>query len=252
MFLNDAWFLLLMRDPYTAREKKRDEFRTLMDSIYAYVQNSTLVAADPKRFAKTLGSQIKLDAPLAMARNLKQMDYLSKATTMDLWNIKKLYEDVKDRKGLIYIGDRFLSQKNYHGAYEAFHAAQYNPGLLDMTRQIVRELKTDSSPARHSEISYAKKALVDIVENGRKEMDHVEKKEVHRYINTIADAYYREYKESTRHDGARDESYLKDAQELYMLNHRFLKVMGLATRQAYDRFAHEGHVTDAFAQKYIR
>ncbi len=171
---------------------------------------------------------IKISNPLNIAENLHNGHYVDRSNVSQLWSLKRFYDTLHYNIGLIDVGKKFLSQKNYHGAFESFHSAKYSQGLLDMTKSIVNEVKA----GRRDNIGYARKALVDIVGlegNNR----------VHKYINTIADAYIKEYQSLLKtHHGA-DDSYLYDALGLYKLNNNVLGIAKATAKIAYYKMAHK-------------
>ena len=176
---------------------------------------------------------VKLSNPLNVAENLHKGNYIERGNISQLWIMKRFYETVNYNAGLIDVGNGFLSKKNYHGAFESFHSAKYSPGLIEMTKNIVNEVKTGD----RRNIGYAKKALVDIVQlEGNKN--------VKEYINTIADAYISEYKSLLKHH-TKHNVYLYDARELYSLNKNMLGVAKTTAKIAYHKM---GQADDSYSK----
>lgn len=175
---------------------------------------------------KYIQGAIELSNPLNVAKNLHKGNYIERINGSQLWTMKKFYEMLNYTDGLIDVGNRFLIRKNYHGAFQSFHIARYSPGLIEMTKMIVEEVKTGN---RHN-IAYAKNALVDIVQlEGNKD--------VKEYINTIAEAYITEYKHLMKHHTKHNayNTYLYDARELYKLNKNMIGVAKTTAKIAYHK-----------------
>lgn len=204
-----------MKDPVIIPESGKVKIDDVIQTLNEYIKGT-----------------IKVVNPLKIAENLHNGHYANRSNTSQLWTFKRFYELLNYNVGLIDVGKSFLSQKNYHGAFESFHSARYSQGLLDMTKSIVDEVKNGN----RNNIGYARKALVDIVLLEGKE--HPKKDLVKSYINTIADAYIAEYKSLIKNGHHKDNSYLKDALGLYRLNNNMLGIAKTSAKIAYHKMAH--------------
>ncbi|MGV8150909.1 MAG: hypothetical protein ACP5NV_04225 [Candidatus Woesearchaeota archaeon] len=221
-----------MKDPFASDNLSAvDEF---LDTLTRHVN-------------RDINKNIKSFNPLSLAKNLHKGSYIEKANYSQLWIMKNLYEQIQYVSGLVDIGNKFLSQKNYHGAYESFHAAKYTPGLLDIVKNVVQEVKS-KKPYVRDHIGYAKKALVDIVK-----LDHIAKIEgkegvtqLNHYINTIAEAYIQEY-ESLPVRNVERKQYLEHAKELYSLNKNILGKLKVSGKL----ISYNWHTPDEYHHKNI-
>jgi hypothetical protein len=192
---------------------------------------------------KYISGAIKINNPLNIAENLHNGHYIERVNNSQLWTMKNFYERLKYNVGLIDIGRKFLSQKNYHGAFETFHIARYSQGLLDMTKNIVDEVKKGN----RNNIGYAKKALVDIVQFEGKER-------AKEYSNIIADAYIKDYLSLEITDPKKrlmemeyKKHNLDDALELYNLNGNIIKKL-----KTYNmKLRHKSDFSTDSTKKYI-
>lgn len=213
-----------MKAPVIISGKEKIKIDDLINTLNKYIQGT-----------------IKIVNPLNVAENLHNGHYVNRSNISQLWTFKRFYDMLKYDVGLIDVGKRFLSQKNYHGAFESFHSAKYSQGLLDMTKNIIDEVKNGN----RSNIGYAKKALVDIVLLEGKA--HPKKEVVRNYINTIADAYISEYKSLLKNNHYKNTSYLNEALGLYRLNNNILGIAKTAVKIAYHKIAH--HTDDSNSTK---
>lgn len=212
-----------MKDPVITPESGKAKIDSILQILNNYLQGA-----------------IKISNPLNVAENLHKGHYVDSSDISQLWTFKRFYDLLNYNVGLIDVGKKFLSKKNYHGAFESFHSAKYSQGLLDMTKSIVDEVRLGN----RNNIGYAKKALIDIVLfEGQ---NHAKEDNIKRYINTIADAYMKEYKISLkgRHT---DNSYLYEALGLYKLNNNMLGIAKTTAKIAYHRMAH--HTDDYSSAK---
>ncbi len=213
-----------MKDPVIIPGKEKIKIDDMIHTLNEYIQGT-----------------IKIVNPLNVAENLHNGHYVDRSNISQLWTFKRFYDLLNYNVGLIDVGKSFLSQKNYHGAFESFHSAKYSQGLLDMTKNIIDEVKNGN----RDNIGYAKKALVDIVLLEGKE--HPKKDVVKHYINTIADAYIAEYKSLLKNSHHRDTSYLNEALGLYRLNNNMLGIAKTTAKIAYHKMAH--HTDDSNSAK---
>ena len=179
-----------------------------------------------------LQGTIKISNPLNIAENLHNGHYVDKSNISQLWTLKRFYELLHYNVGLIDIGRKFLSDRNYHGAFESFHSAKYSQGLLDMTKEIVDEVKKGN----RNNIGYAKKALTDIILFEGKE--YPKKDIIKQYINTIADAYIMEYKHILKNSHQKDITYLYEALGLYNLNNNLIGIAKTTAKIAYHKITY--------------
>jgi hypothetical protein len=222
-----------MKDPFNVTSMKKitepinDETKKILKRLTT-AKNSIQVDEIINTLNNYVQGAINIRNPLNIAENLHNGNYIERVNTSQLWTMKRFYDMVHYNVGLIDVGKNFLSQKNYHGAFESFHSAKYSQGLLDMTKNIVDEVKKGN----RNNIGYAKKALVDIVQFEGKER-------AKEYINTIADAYMAEHKalmKMPHHHN--DNTYLYDALGLYRLNNNVLGIAKTSTKIAYHKLAH--------------
>lgn len=208
----------------------------MKDSVNALGIGKAQIDETINKLNDYLRGAIKINNPLNIAENLHNGHYVEKSNISQLWTLKRFYDILHYNVGLIDIGKRFLSQKNYHGAFESFHSARYSQGLLDITKNIIDEVKKGD----RNNIGYAKKALVDIVQFEGKER-------AKEYINTIADAYIKEYKALMKKDHHHnDNTYLYEALGLYKLNNNMLGVAKTTAKIAYHRMAH--HTDNSYSK----
>lgn len=176
-------------------EKNTFKMEHIIDTINNYIQG-----------------EIRLRDPLTVAENLHKGNYVENASDYQLWALKRFYEKTNYVVGLVDVGRKFLSKKRYHGAFEAFHVAEYSQGLLDVVKDVVDEVHSGN----RKNIVYAKKALDDIVKiEGKKGVGD----DVRTYINTIAEAYIKQYEiDLDSKEYRADKNYLTSALHLYKLN----------------------------------
>lgn len=172
----------------------------------------------------------KIMDPLKIAENFHSGNYISMVNKSQLWNLKKFYETINYKIGLVDVGKKFMENSNYHGAYESFHSAKYVQGLLEIAKKIVQEVKEGN----RNNIGYAKKALTDIVKlEGKSSITNLKK-----YINDIADAYIQEYNETNRTNHNKRIDCLHDALELYKLSNNKLKIFKTSLKMIYHNISY--------------
>lgn len=180
------------------------------------------------KLQKYVFGKLKINNPIEVAKNLHSNNYINIANISQLWTLKKFFETINYPTGIIDIGMRFLKEKNYHGAYESFSSITYTPGLIELTKEVVKEVKNGN----RNNIGYAKKALVDIVNSEGN-------KNVKEYIDTIANAYFLEYKDNIKKTHHKDDNYLFEALQLYKLSNNKIGILKISSRIFYHKFSHE-------------